>query len=78
MPYLISNDLLLLPSRFMCVHSVVAVSTVAQNMAKYIKRKVQAATLATRFRERMGLMSTGDGYDMIHHGMIETCLVSTI
>ena len=35
-----------LPSHFMRARNVVAKSTVAQNMAKYTKWKVQAATLA--------------------------------
>ena len=57
----------------MRVHDVVAVSTVAQNMVKYTKRGVQAVAPAKQIRERMGLMSSRDAYDMIHHGMIEDC-----
>ena len=52
-------------------------STVAQHMAKYTKREVQAAVVAKQFRERMGLMSSTDAFDMVHHGMIEDCPVST-
>ena len=51
--------------------NVVVVYTIAQNMARYTKRVVQAAALAEQFRERVWLMSSRDAYDMIHHGMIE-------
>ena len=50
---------------------------VAQNIAKYTKREVQTAVLAKQFRERMGLMSSKDALDMVHHGMIEDCPVNT-
>ena len=66
-----------LPRQFMRVHDLVAVFTAAQNMAKYTRRKVQPATLAKKFRERMGLMSSRDAYVMIHRGTIVDCPVST-
>ncbi len=59
-----------LPSHFVRGRDVVAVSTVAQNMANCTKREVQAAVSAKQFRERMGLMSSRDAFDMICHGMI--------
>ena len=49
-----------LPKHFLCVHDVMTVSTVAQNMAKYTEREVQAATLAKPLRELMGLMPSRD------------------
>ena len=66
-----------LPSHFMCKRDVLGVSTLAQNMVKYIKRDVQAAVLANQLGERVGLMSSRDASDMAHHGMIEDCAVST-
>ena len=46
-------------------------TTVAQNMAQYTQREVQAAVLVKQLRERMGLMSSIDAFDMVHHGIIE-------
>ena len=66
-----------LPSHFVRDRDVVAVSTVAQSMTRYTKRKVQTAVLAKQFKERMGLMTSMDVADMAHHGMIEDCAVST-
>ena len=56
-----------LPSHFMRLHNVGTLSTVAQNMAKYTNREVQAVKLAKQFRERVGLMSSRDAYVIIHH-----------
>jgi len=66
-----------LPGQFVRDRVTVAVATVAQNMAKYTKREVQAAEAAKQFRERTGLMSSRDAFDMVHHGMVEDCPVST-
>ena len=33
--------------------------------------------LAKQIRDRMRLMSSRDAFDMVHHGMIEDCLIST-
>ena len=52
-----------LPNDFMRAHNFVAVSTVAQNMAKYTRRAAQAAVVIIRCHET------------IHHGMIEECPV---
>ena len=48
-----------LPSHFVRGRDVVAVSTVAQNVAKYTKREDQAAVMAKQFRERIGLCHPG-------------------
>ena len=66
-----------LPSHFVLDRDIVAVSTVAQNMAKNTKREVQAAVLAKQFRECMGLMSSRNAFDRVHHDMTEDCPVST-
>ena len=62
-----------LPDHFRMNQKQVLVTTLEQNMAKYTKREVKGAQLAKQFRERFGMMSSGDAFDMIHNGMVQEC-----
>ena len=66
-----------LPDQFRANQKHVLVTTLEQNMSKYTKREVKGALLAKQFRERMGLMSSRDAYDMIHNGMVQECPITT-
>ena len=58
--------------------STMSASTVALTMAKYTKREIQAAVLNKQSRERMGLILSKGDYDMIHHDMMEDCIIICI